>query len=817
LPEPSPGDIFFDLEGDPFADPGGLEYLFGWSTADGSYEGLWAFSETEEKAAFEQFIDWAVARRQDFPGLHIFHFGIYEETALKKLMGKYATREIEVDILLRGGVLIDLHRVIRQTLRAGIEKYSLKDLEVFYGFERELDLRTASQELRTIERVIERSIKTDIPESTLDAVKVYNKDDCVSTLRLRDWLEQLRAKAIEKGAELQRPENLSGVASEELNEKQEIMLALYNRLTADIPVELADRSAEQQARFLLANMLDWYWREKKAAFWEFYCLKEMPDDELMEEKAAISGLSFTGLRVPDKKSFIDRYSFPAQEFDIRAGDKLKTGDGLDLGEAFFIDADNRIIDIRKGPKTEAIQPTSIFKHSIFMDQVKMDAIHRLANWVIANGMDAPGYCRAGRDLLLCYEPRSASVPTAPSAQEVAIEWCQVLDEGVLPVQGPPGAGKSHSAAQMILRLIRSGKKIGVTSMSHKVIVGLLEKVLKEAKTSGMNIGCIQKVSSISSETDAEIIQTTDNKEVLRRLISGEAQIAAGTSWLWAREEMAGVLDVLFVDEAGQLSLIDTLVCSQAAHNLVLLGDPQQLKQPQQGSHPDGTEVSALEHLLKGEKTISAEKGVFLNETWRMHPNICAFISELFYESRLHSRPDCINQVLQGNTAFTGAGLSFVPVKHEGNQNCSVEEAAVITKIVDDLTKGDVFWTNKKEEKKPLKLCNILIIAPYNAQVSELVGKLPAGARIGTVDKFQGQEAPVVIFSMSTSTPAEAPRGMEFLYSLNRLNVAVSRAQTASIIVANPLLFEPDCRMPSQMKLANGFCRYLELASEITYD
>ena len=296
-----------------------------------------------------------------------------------------------------------------------------------------------------------------------------------------------------------------------------------------------------------------------------------------------------------------------------------------------------------------------------------------------------------------------------------------------------------------------------------------------------------------------------------KLQTGAAQVAAGTAWLWARQEFIEAVDVLFVDEAGQLTLADVLAVSQAAESLVLLGDPQQLGQPLQGSHPEGTDVSALEHLLGEHKTILPEQGLFLDQTWRLHPDVCAFTSELFYEGRLTSRPNLDRQVLDGPTPFAGAGLWFVPVPHEGNQSSSPEEVQRVVELVSGLTGGGVHWTDRTGDRRPLVLADILVIAPYNAQVAALAARLPPGTRIGTVDKFQGQEAPVVICSLATSLPEDAPHGMDFLYSLNRLNVAVSRARTACILVANPRLFEPDCRTPGQMRLANAFCRYLELA------
>jgi uncharacterized protein len=356
LPTPSAGDVFFDLEGDTFAGVSGLEYLFGYALIDGSYSASWAFSEEEEKAAFEDFVDFVRIRRFDFPDMHIYHFGIYEDSALKRLMGKYGTRVQEVDMLLRGNVLVNLHNLVKQALRAGVEKYSLKDLEVFHGFVRELDLREASLALRTTERILELRGSGEVPEVALEAVKAYNRDDCLSTLALRDWLEKLRAGLLDAGRELARPERVSGEANAEMNEKQGLLLALFNRLMEGVPLELDERDAEQQGRHLLAHMLDWYWREKKAAFWEYYRLVDMPDDELLEEKSGLAGLAFTGVRVPDKKSFIDEYCFPVQDCDIRNGDDLKTGDGRKLGSVISIDIEAGLIAIRKGPSTEATHP-----------------------------------------------------------------------------------------------------------------------------------------------------------------------------------------------------------------------------------------------------------------------------------------------------------------------------------------------------------------------------------------------------------------------------------------------------------------------------
>ena len=290
-------------------------------------------------------------------------------------------------------------------------------------------------------------------------------------------------------------------------------------------------------------------------------------------------------------------------------------------------------------------------------------------------------------------------------------------------------------------------------------------------------------------------------------------MAAGTAWLWARTDAFESVDTLFVDEAAQMSLANVLAVSQAANNIVLLGDPRQLEQPMQGSHPQGTDVSALTHILGSHATIPADRGLFLEETWRLHPEICAFTSELFYDSRLRSRPGLELQEIRSKSRISGSGLRFLPVVHEGDQSASPEEADAIRDLVVEILDSKATWIDRKNNEVPIGLGNILIIAPYNAQVFELQDRIPGG-RIGTVDKFQGQEAPVVIYSITTSSYLDAPHGMEFLYSPNRLNVATSRARAICVLVGSPAVFEAECRTPRQMQLVNAFCRYLEMATTI---
>jgi uncharacterized protein len=388
-----------------------------------------------------------------------------------------------------------------------------------------------------------------------------------------------------------------------------------------------------------------------------------------------------------------------------------------------------------------------------------------------------------------------------------------LSGGVLSIQGPPGTGKSFTGARMINRLVSEGKKVGITANSHKVIRHLINKVIEAADENNNNLQCVQKAKVIE-ENQHRLNFAKNNDDVFGMLSGNKAQVAGATHYLWARVDAQDAVDVLFVDEAAQMSLANVLAISHATKTLVLLGDPQQLDQPTKGTHPDGTGVSALDHILDGAQTISPCQGLFLEQTWRLHPDICEFNSELFYDAKLTSHNDCGKQVLHATGAISGTGLRYLPVSHTGNKSSSIEEADAVLALIENILASGMEWNDREGNKHPVMLEDIIIITPYNAQVFEIQQRLPL-AHVGTVDKFQGQEAPIAIYSMATSSHADAPRGMEFLYSANRLNVAISRAKCLTILVASPSIFEVGCKTPRQMKLANSFCRYSELSKPIT--
>jgi uncharacterized protein len=817
LPEPSPGDIFLDFEGDPFVSGGGLEFLLGYAlrSDDGTlnYTAKWALTRDAEKAAFEQFVDLVMARLARYPNLHIYHYAPYEPAALKRLMGRYATREDEIDHFLRTGVFVDLYSVVRHGIRASVESYSIKKLEPLYSFERTAPLADAGRLMAKLQASLELGDFEGIEDGDRAIVQAYNQDDCFSASALRDWLEELRSGAIAAGAEIARPIAGEGSVSEALSAWQQKIAALVARLTQGISLDPAQRAPEGQARWLLAYVLDWHRREEKTAWWEYFRLCGLSDADLIDERAAVSGLTFEGVVGGTARAPIHRYRFAAQETELRGREDVHVGAGQKLGKLDAISHEDLTLDIKKRQDTKDLHPSALFAHQVINSQVLADALVRLGEYVAAQGITGLGPYQAARDLLLRLPPRLAAQELRLAGEppvESAVRVAHLL-MGCLPIQGPPGAGKTYTGAQMICGLVKAGKKVGITANSHKVIRNLLDATREAAAKAGQVLQCIQKVSE--PEGDLSDLHFTADNATLIEALSGGYSVAGATAWFWARSDAHEVVDVLFIDEAAQMALANVLAVSQAAKSIVLLGDPRQLEQPIQGSHPEGTDVSALDHILGDHATIPADRGLFLSDTWRLHPSICSFTSEMFYEGRLRSIAGLERQVIKSHGRAHGHGLRYLPVPHEGNQNSSPEEAVAVAELVQNILKSGSIWVDRAGVEQPVRLDDILIIAPYNAQVYELRQHLPE-ARIGTVDKFQGQEAPIVIYSMTTSSYADAPRGMDFLYSANRLNVASSRAKCLCILVAAPAIFEAECRTPAQMRLANAYCRYREVAYEI---
>lgn len=821
LPAPSPGDVFLDLEGARFVRDGGHEYLFGLGRRiDGEwrYTAYWALTEDEEARAFRSaMVDIRGAVAAD-PGAHVYHFGSYEPTAFKKLMGRHAMLGLELDDLLRGERFVDLHAVVRHAIRAGVESYSIKALEPLYGFERQVVLAQAADQRRLIDDALEAGEGPSIAADIRRTVTGYNEDDCRSTLHLRDWLEVRRDEAVAAGAVLVRPTPSSSDASEAVKARQARIDSLRHALLARRETAPAN---EAEALRVLAYLIDWHYREDKVTWWEYFRLRDLPDEDLIDERSAVTGLAFienlgpvlhATSRKPTKSAML-RFGYPPQECEIKAGKKLETRDGP-WGDVVEADRLRRTLDI-KTTKVEA-RPTSAFAFEKVQVDKLSEAVCALGDAVAADGFDAAR--RPAVDLLLRRPPTVAGVPlsdmprmSGEAEDAFAVRIAPALDDTLLAIQGPPGSGKTRTGARMILALVRAGRRVGVTANSHQVILNLLGAVREAAQAEGLTLRCGHKGDG--DEASDGIIRCLENDEAHERLTAGHFDVMGGTAYMWARPEFASTVDTLFVDEAGQMALANVIAVAGAATRIVLLGDPRQLEQPQKGSHPDGVGISALEHLLDSHATMPATHGLFLPRTWRLAPPLCAATSELFYEGRLSPAPGLERVRLDHAGRFDGAGLWIVPCEHDGNRSASDEEAELVAALIAEIAEGRGSWMDLRGTRHPLRDTDILVVAPYNAHVNRVEARLRASGlatRVGTVDKFQGQEAAVVIYTMGTSSPEEAPRGLEFLYNASRLNVATSRARAAVILVASPRLFSPDCHTPRQMSLANALCRLHEL-------
>jgi superfamily I DNA and/or RNA helicase len=586
-----------------------------------------------------------------------------------------------------------------------------------------------------------------------------------------------------------------------------------------LPDNTEQWSDEQNAKWLLANQLQYFRRENKSAWWDHFRLQKGEYEDLLKDRNAIVNLSFKNVISPGACP-VHRYTFPEQEVSLKEGDSLYIVNsftkekpyGVSCGKIVLIDNEKNILDIKKTEETAEIHPKAVHEYDIITIDKLWKAILAIAVEVDDNGLRRMGNHWAAKDLLMKRKPQlinneeGAIVGDEEQLVQAASRIALNLNRSILPIQGPPGTGKTYTGAHMILELIKANKRIGVTAVSHRVITTLFETINKEAAKLGLKVQFAHKVSE-KMDLPNWIVQEKDKKKI-KKAIESHA-VVGGTAWLWADDDLTESLDYLFVDEAGQMSLSQVLAASRAAANIVLLGDPQQLEQPQRGAHPENSGIAALGYLLDGDMVMPKGRGLFLNVTRRINPAIAKFTSEIFYKGELKALPGLEQQIIHGGTKFDGAGLFYVPVLHTTNQNRSIEEVQKILAVAENLIKKG-FWTNENGQSSKISEKDILVVAPFNAQVDALKEALP-NFDIGTVDKFQGREAPVVIYSMASSNVNEAPRGLNFLFNPNRLNVATSRAKCICILVASPALFEAECNNIEQMKWANALCRYRELS------
>ena len=883
LPAPAKGDLFFDIEGDPLAE-GGLEYLFGVITYGDQgeiFRHWWSHDHVQEKQTFLEFMLFLSQHLVQYPDAKIYHYNSYETVAIKRLAGRYAVCEEQVDNLLREHKFVDLYQIARQSVRTSEPAFSLKNLETFFREKRDHAVNSADMSVVFYNRWCEIGL-----DELLEDILEYNRVDCESTYLLRQWLISLRPVDLPwfKNNDEDPPEP----------KEWEKEYDFYSTELSGVADEYRDLAEK------VSHLLEFHRRETKVEWWETFDRQDKFTDELVDDLDCLADLSLTGPPVPEKRSWLYTYEFPPQDYRLRKNDMVANVSNLEpAGTIFAIDVNKCLVQLKIGKTQHELEPPpanfSIGPSAPLSGKVMRDAIYEFADSVIAGDN---GY-KSIRDLLSRATPRlknkvkgesivsSTNLVTDDHLLEETKSAVINLDNSYLSIQGPPGTGKTYITSSAVVELMRRGKRVGITSNSHKAIHVVLAKIEAEAskqnfdfvgikKASGnlpetyykgidksrrfifnldkpKDVGSIVRKEGIPDDTyGGNAIPLEDGKRLSfnsntlverprvwsssRKQIEEEneeapegvekthpdepwlqgAKLFAGTSWLFARKEFRVQLDFLIIDEAGQVSLANVVAMGTAAKNIVLVGDQMQLAQPIKGTHPGESGTSGLMFILGENRVVPPDQGIFLDTTWRLHPDICDFVSHAFYDGKLkaHSLTKKRSLVLT-NASLPSAGIRVILSEHQGCIQKSIEEGEIVESHYTELLKQQVQDVGSDGILMPLESIgekDILVVTPYNAQDVYLRTILPDDSKIGTVDKFQGQEAQVVLISMVTSTSEDIPRNMEFLYSRNRLNVALSRAKCLSVIVLNPNLLDASCRNIEQMKLVNSFC-WLEVYSD----
>ncbi|CQD13153.1 ATPase [Mycobacterium europaeum] len=810
LPEPDPGDLFFDFEGDPLwtvdGKDWGLEYLFGVLEAGpaGAFRPLWAHNRVDERKALGDFLTMVAKRRKRRPNMHIYHYAPYEKTALLRLAGRYGVGEDQVDELLRTGTLVDLYPLVRKSIRVGAESFSLKALEPLYmGAQlRAGDVTTATGSITSYARYcdLQADGRGDEAASVLKEIEDYNHYDCRSTQELRNWL---MLRAYESGVV---PVGAQPVRDGNTVEDRDQLAVALSTFTGDAAV--GRRTPEQTAVALLAAARGYHRREDKPFWWAHFDRLNFPVEEwaddtdvFIAEHASVSvdwnvpprarkpqrrvrlrgGLA-RGELMADVFALYDPLAPPgmSDDPDRRAAGRATVVETDDPALPTEVTIVERVGNDGK-PFHQlpfALPPGPPIPTTALRESIEASAA------AVATGL--PQLPRSAVvDILLRRAPRTRSgdaLPRGPDAVSDIAAAVLDLDSSYLAVHGPPGTGKTRTAARVIQRLVTDhGWRIGVVAQSHATVENLLDCVID----AGLDPA---RVAKKRNDHGAPRWREVDGSGYTAFIADTAGCVVGGTAWDFANANRIppGSLDLLVIDEAGQFCLANTIAVAPAAASLVLLGDPQQLPQVSQGTHPDPVDTSALDWLVDGRRTLPDERGYFLDRSYRMHPAVCAAVSALSYEGRLHSHECAAARHLAGYRP----GVQTLVVGHHGNSTESLQEADAIAAEIGRMLGAP--WTDE-HGTRALTASDVLVLAPYNAQVALLRRRLTAarlgGIRVGTVDKFQGGQAPVVFMSMTASSADVVPRGISFLLNRNRLNVAISRAQYAAVIVRSGSLTE----------------------------
>ena len=841
LPVPDPGDVFFDFEGDPlYAEPGeedetrwGLDYLFGLVEADGTFRAFWAHSLAEEREALREFLDYLTERRARFPGMHVYHYAPYERTHLLSIAARHGVCEEEVDDLLREAVLVDLFPVVRGALRVGSRSYSLKKIEPLYLPEaRAGEVTTAGDSVEEYARyrLLREEGRDSEAEALLAQIADYNEDDCRSTLALRDWLvEQAATRGVRPGTAPRPGEGEPGG-----DKPPESPVALGLRALAGEPTD-PQRSAEQRALGLASAAVDYHRRERKSFWWAHFDRLKQPVDTWADTRDVVTELE--GTVVADWHRETPRQSLRRH---LRVRGEVGPGSAIGPGTPVFMvyepggpcfspgaepgsrqahasvtileasDDGSFLLEerLRKGVEEYSTMPVALTPGAPPLADALEGAITEWAEGVLEGQPGLP--LDAVGDVLLRRPPRTRSgrglVHGDPEETVDSLVTSLLdLDSSYLAVQGPPGTGKTYTGAHVIRALVERGWKIGVVAQSHATVENMLAAVL----AAGVDPAVVGKRPRDGDKTVRPWVSLRPDEQA-GFLAADGGRVLGGTAWAFsnANHVPRKNLDLLVIDEAGQFSLATTIAVGVATRNLLLLGDPQQLPQVSQGVHPEPVDGSALGWISDGHDVLPPELGYFLPTTRRMAAPLARAVSDLSYEGALTSHPVADERRLAG----VAPGVHAIEVEHTGNATESAQEAERVVKLVRGLV--GTAWTDPGagRDADPLDPADVIVVAPYNAQVSCVSEALRSagfdGVRVGTVDKFQGQEAVVAIVTLAASSPHEVPRGMDFLLMRNRINVAISRARWAAYLVHSPALVDYLPRTPRGVAELSAFLRVI---------
>ncbi len=806
MPAPDDGDLFLDYEGHPFWQPdAGLFFLFGALTrqadATWAYDATWAHDRDEERHATQSLIERLAQRHIEFPGMHVYHYNHTERSALERLATDHGCDEALLAGLVEAGLFIDLLGITKNALQAGIESYGLKYTERLAGYERGHDIDQGAG------AVVEYEAYTKVPAGLiLERIAAYNEDDVRATLALRDWLLAQRPADLDWRPACYEPEST------------------YPEIDAQVAaLHDFDPGTPQH---LLGDLLGYWLREWRATTAPRLAKTSLDLATLLADPDVVAGLEFIKLTsrvAKNGKELVPHaeFRFPDQiigpTLHPQAARVPSVVYGADEGTVGFasvagLDSEKCTLTLTWNTRSQDLGtfPSCVIVNDWVQPKPKPEAL----SWFAASVLD-PAVCGSpnpaamallGRDLPKFTPGHGPEDDLFSDDLAAIVGWAQHLDDSVVAIQGPPGTGKTFTGAHIVHQLVKAGKRIGITAMSHHAIDNLLHEIVDVFGQAGEleSLRAIRKHEKPASGGLVSTKYTSSNPPCA----NSDYNVVAGTTWLFASESLRNVpVDFLIVDEAGQLALADAVAAATSADNVILLGDPLQLPQVATATHPGGAGHSVLQHLLGDDTTMPPTRGVFLTHSRRMHPDICRVISRQIYEDRLTSHESCALQ-----DTDRGTGLRWLRAEHVDRSTESPEEAALVANELAGLV--GVLWTDRKGRRRPLDVGDFMVVAPYNDQVKLMRSVLDAnpatrGTRVGTVDKFQGQQAPVVFFTMTTSDADNMPRGAEFLFSRNRLNVAISRAQCLAYIVCTEDLLDSRARDVDEMKLISTLCAFVD--------